>query len=196
MEPAVTPSRRKRLRHGMRGSCWGSSLGPAPPLPRSSCCYFWQRQAPCWRKRCLWGHTQCALTHTAAAPAWLLATKAASCHRPTFPCTRGPTPLTAPPPTFTTVLGDWEWLQRLTPSAGACAEASLVRHVHPSVLIPPLCPLPLAHPAAWLSHVLVVTALLSPARHQPLMEHRQGWLLVQTGLLGVPDTRGPPLRRA
>ncbi|NWW79881.1 SMAD6 protein, partial [Climacteris rufus] len=33
MEPAVTPSRRKRLQHGMKGSCWGSSLGPAPPPP-------------------------------------------------------------------------------------------------------------------------------------------------------------------
>lgn len=33
MEPTVTPSRRKRLRHGIRGSCWGSSLGPdTPPL--------------------------------------------------------------------------------------------------------------------------------------------------------------------
>lgn len=87
-------------------------------------------------------------------------------------------PLTALPHPSSTVLGDWEQLQRLTPSAEPRAKASLVRHIHPSVLICPLCPLPLARPAAWLSHVPVVTTLLSPARHQPVMEHHQGWLLV------------------
>lgn len=179
MEPAVTPSRRKRLRHGMRGSCWGR---------HRSACYFWQRQAPCRRKRCLWGHTMCldAHSHGSCLAAGHQGHQLPLPHLPLHPGTNPPSQLSpTPSPRYSVKL------QRLIPSAGACAEASLVHHIHPFVLIPSPCPLPLARPAAWLGQV---TILLFPAR--PLVEHHQGWLLVQTGLLGVPDTRGPPLRRA
>ncbi|NXM46039.1 SMAD6 protein, partial [Gymnorhina tibicen] len=62
VEPAVTPSRRKRLRHGMRGSCWGSSLGPAPPTPPAPLCsplpdtsLSWSTvKDGCWCKLAYW----------------------------------------------------------------------------------------------------------------------------------------------
>ncbi|NXE42891.1 SMAD6 protein, partial [Ptilorrhoa leucosticta] len=51
MEPADTPSRRKRLRHGMRGSCWGSSL--CSPLPDTSLSWSTVKDG-CWCKLAYW----------------------------------------------------------------------------------------------------------------------------------------------
>ncbi|NWV06537.1 SMAD6 protein, partial [Ptilonorhynchus violaceus] len=55
MEPAVTPSSRKRLQHGMRGSCWGSSLGPAPRHCSSYTSLSWSTiKDGCWCKLAYW----------------------------------------------------------------------------------------------------------------------------------------------
>ncbi|NWR98458.1 SMAD6 protein, partial [Motacilla alba] len=49
-EPAVTPSRRKRLRQGMRGSCWGSLCSP---LPETSLSWSTIKDG-CWCKLAYW----------------------------------------------------------------------------------------------------------------------------------------------
>ncbi|NXO25192.1 SMAD6 protein, partial [Cisticola juncidis] len=51
MEPAFTPDRRKRCWHGMRGSCWGSSL--CSPLPDTTLSRSTIKDG-CWCKLAYW----------------------------------------------------------------------------------------------------------------------------------------------
>lgn len=159
---------------GRKGSSTGQQVpagGPAWPWPpHCGSCYFWRRQAPRRRKHCPRGHTQCALTHIAAAPAWRLATRPLATGAP--PSLRLGTPLTIVPrdsgwgrsgpmcqhaaaPVTRAPCWSLCWDIPRAPCPSVCP---LCGPLHEPGDTDPPCPapspssLPLASPAAWLGH--------------------------------------------